>query len=79
MTGDLHAQLTKLLHTAPNLGTAGAQLFRDASPAHDDGGIIAEQAHDATQATIGASAGNLNSAFCGQDGDRGIMRVCVTD
>ncbi len=74
MTGDLHAQFAKMLHRAPHLGARRAQLLGNARAADDDGGVVAQQAHNAAQARVGRTVGRSVGASWRGSGDRTIMR-----
>src|SRR5271167_1559096 len=65
-----------MLHGAPHLRACGTELFRDAGPADDQRGILAQQPNDATKPSIGwALWRGIVAATCARACDRRIMRV----
>jgi len=74
MAGNLHAEVTQVLDSAPDFRARGAKLFRDARAADDDRGVIAQQADDATQARIRRAVGARVNAGWRSAGDKTIMR-----
>jgi hypothetical protein len=72
MAGDLHSEIAKLLHGAPDFRTRGAELFGDALAADDDSGIVAQQANDAAEARVGGAVAR-GASWVGA-GDKTIMR-----
>jgi len=63
-----------MLHRAPHLGTRGAQVFGNASPADDHGSVVAQQAHDAAETRVsGVVAVRVNTSWWNSR-DKTIMR-----
>ena len=74
MTSDLETQLAQMLHRAPHFGAGSAQLLGDARAADDHRCVVAQQAHNATQARVGGTVGrDIGADWRGSD-DRTIMR-----
>ncbi len=53
MPCNLNPQRAQLLHQAPDLRAAGADLLGDLGAAHDNGGVVHQQADNPPQAEIG--------------------------
>src|SRR6185369_546658 len=56
VSGDLDAQFTQLLDEAPDLGAARTQFVGDLCTAHDEHGIVCEQANDVSESSVRAWA-----------------------
>jgi hypothetical protein len=53
MPGDADVQLSQVLDRAPDFGASGPQFLGDAGAADDKRCIVAQQANDAAETSIG--------------------------
>ncbi len=53
VSGDVNAELAELLDEAPDFRASRADFVGDLGAAHDDGGIVGEQADDASETSVG--------------------------
>ena len=53
MSGHIHTQAAQLLNQPPDFGAVRGNFLRDLGAAHDDGGVLHQQAHDAAEANVG--------------------------
>ena len=74
MAGDLHPQIAKMLYRPPHLGARSAQLLRNTRAADDDGSVVAKQAHNPAQASVGGVITVSVDASWRQARDKTIMR-----
>ena len=51
--GDVYAELAELLDEAPDFRASRADFVGDLRAAHDDGGVVGEQADDASETSVG--------------------------
>ena len=69
VSGDVNAKLAELLDEAPDFRASRADFFGDLGAAHDDGGIVGEQADNASKTGVGLlghggfRTGNTRSGF----------------
>src|SRR6185312_2688636 len=69
--GDIDAERAQLLHHAPHRRAAYADFVGDLGSAHHHGGVISEQANNASQSLVGWTS--LFRASCGSTGDDAIL------
>ena len=74
VAGNLHAQIAKVLHRPPNFGARCAKFFRDARAADDHGRVVAQQADDAAEPSVGGVIAIGIDASWGNACDTTIMR-----
>ena len=78
VSGDVYAELAELLDEAPDFRASRADFVGDLRAAHDDGGVVGEQADDASETSVGLLGHGFRSAKTRAGfawlGDAGIMR-----
>ena len=65
MSRDANPQFAQVLNGAPHFGARGAQFFGDASSADDQRRVVAEQANDVAEASVGQAFGQRVGAGWG--------------
>src|SRR5208283_5813546 len=74
MPRDLQSKLAQMLHRPPNFGAAGAQFLGDTRSTDDDGGVVAQQAHNAAETCVSGTVWLEIRADWLCAGDNKIMR-----
>jgi hypothetical protein len=70
----MDAQVAEMLNRAPDLRAGGAQFFGDPGAADDEGCVVAEEANDVAETSIGEAFRRCIGANWGWASDRRIMR-----